>query len=176
MAVLRKCLLSLLVVIASVCAGASPVLRCELRGSENKPIQFGKDLPGWMHFILFSEQDGLKVFQEWNSWGYSARSFLARDGYRIFRRPGAWDKNAPTTHTLNRGEFLITDINLVDGSWSVTPKLPVRPFLRLSVTAEFQVAQDADSKAAGVWTGKIRSATTEVMLDKSAIEVLNKAR
>jgi hypothetical protein len=173
----RKTILTLLLLLASVRVDASPVLRCELRGNENKPIQFSKDLPGWMHFILFSQQNGLRVFQEWNSWGYYARSFVATEqgkSYRIARRPGAWDKNAPTTHTLNRGEFLITDINLVDGTWSVNPKLAVRAYIRLNVTAEFQITKDADASAAGVWTGKIKSTPTEILLDQSAIERLNK--
>jgi hypothetical protein len=32
-----------------------------------------------IHFLLFSGQDGLKVYQEMNSWGYYARSFSVVD-------------------------------------------------------------------------------------------------
>src|ERR1039457_6484876 len=73
--------------------------KCELRGNDNGNIYLGEFRPNNFHFILTSDKNGLKVFQEWCSWGYYARWFEAVDEedphrrYRIARRGGAWTKN-----------------------------------------------------------------------------------
>lgn len=151
-------------------APAAPTLRCELRGSENRPISSSH-----LHFLLFSGQNGLRVFQAWNSWGYDSRSFTATDlatkkKYRITRQGGAWDKNVPSTHTLNEGEFLLTDIELADGSWASSPKLPMTRQLHLSVVGEYSQKKDP---IAETWTGHISSPPTEVYLDRVYIKKLN---
>jgi hypothetical protein len=152
-------------------------LRCELRGNENGNIYFGEYMHN-MHFLLFSGQDGLKVYQEWNSWGYYARSFSAvdQDGpskkYEIQRRPGEWTKNTPSTHTLNRGEFLITDIDLCDGTWSITPALPNAP-AKLVITPHFEIGAREDAVTNGVWTGRIDGPPKEVFIEKTSVALLN---
>ena len=152
-------------------------LRCELRGNENATdISFSAQRPEHLHFILFSHEDGLKVYAEWNSWGYAARSFTATDAqskaYNISRRARGWSRNAPTTQTIAKGDFLMTDIYLCDGTWRVEPKLPAGP-VKLKVIGHFQNSPGADAKRAGVWTGEIQSPPVEVSLEKECVERLN---
>jgi hypothetical protein len=161
-------------------AGSNGTLRCELRGNDNGFMYFSAHSPNHLHFILFSDADDLKVFQEWNSWGYYARTFLATDAasktYEFSRREGAWDKNAPTTHTLKRGEFIITDIYLCEGTWQASPKLPAGQPAKLQVVGRFKNQADKDAMSAGVWTGKIESKPTEIFLEKECVERLNADR
>jgi len=112
---------------ATATDASSSLLRCELRGP---------DLGGWwspasrhhLHFLLFGQTSGVKVYQDWNSWGYDARSFVGRDAngstYELAARPREFTKNAPATLALSAGDFLITNVYLCDGSWYVSPKLP----------------------------------------------------
>jgi hypothetical protein len=154
-------------------------LRCEIRGNENGNIVFDEAGPGNLHFILSSSQEGLKVFQEWNSWGFYARSFLAVDEkdkakrYRLAHRIRPWDKNFAATHLLNAGQFLITDIHLCDGSWAVEPKLPEDVPARLILTGIFEIKTDAESKAQDVWTGRIESVPKSAFIDRFCVKRLN---
>lgn len=155
--------------------GASQHLRCELRANDHGGIRFSTDR-SHLHFILFSDVAGLKVYEEWNSWGYYARSFLATDPesktYRIARREGGWDKNFPSMNTLNKGEFLITDVYLCDGTWRVSPKLAAGP-ATLRLVGQFQIQASEDTTNAGVWTGQIDSSPVEVSLEKQCVMRLN---
>src|SRR5690242_10674144 len=97
-------------------------LRCAIRGHEDAPrVYFSAERAAHLHFLLFSGRDGLRVYQELNSWGYSTRSFTAwaindasrrstAPAYQITRIPMAWTENAPRVHLLRRDEPLITDI------------------------------------------------------------------
>jgi hypothetical protein len=86
-----------------------PELRVELRPSEDGVLLFSPQIRHHLHFLLFSNQAGLKVYEDWNSWGYFAPSFKAEDGncrtYDITRRGRDWDKNFPSTVTLDKGDF-----------------------------------------------------------------------
>ena len=125
----------------------------------------------------------LKVFQEWNSWGFYARSFLAVDEkdkakrYRLApTESDLGDKNFAATHLLNTGQFLITDIHLCDGYWAVEPKLPEDVPARLTLTGIFEIKADAESKAQNVWTGRIESEPKSVFIDRFCVRRLNETR
>jgi hypothetical protein len=152
-------------------------LRCELRAPQ---------LGGWwsltsrhhLHFLLFWHKSGLKVYQGWNSWGYYARSFVGTDAggrkHELAARPTEFTKNAPATLALDAGDFLITDVYLCDGSWSVTPKLPTGQPATLSLTGRFRISPDRDAVAHGVWTGEIQSAAPiDVYLGRDCVRALN---
>ena len=188
-AIFRICMLVLIAMWASRALAAkdahmtSSPLRCEIRANDNYLIFFGQGAPNNMHFVLHSDRDGIKVYRESNSWGYETRSFAATEQYNktspqytILRRGRTWKGNAPSVMVLNKGEFLINDINLCDGSWQITPKLPSDAAAKLIVRPKFQVdAQTGDMKT-GVWTGKIEGAAQEVSLDKSCVSRLNADR
>jgi len=139
-----------------------------------------------LHFLLFSEQDGLKVYEDWNMWGYFARTFdLTVSGtknYQVTRRERVWDKNYPKAVTINRGGVLVTDIYLCDGTWRVSPKLPVqevsvrmvgrytlRPRTGVSADPSWYLLED-------VWIGTINSAPVELSLSKECVLQLNSDR
>ena len=155
---------------------ANQSLRCELRGS----TYFSGRRPDHLHFLLFSDRDGIKVYQSWNSWGYYARSFSAMDAaskaYEIKHREGEWAKNAPTTHAINKGDFLIEDIYLCDGTWRITPQLPVGQPAKLRIIGRFQNQTDKDAMNTGVWTGQIESKSLEIALEKECVDRLNAER
>jgi hypothetical protein len=156
-----------------------PGLRCEVRGNDGFPMLFGEGAPNNIHFIVFSDQNDVKVFAESNSWGHEMRLFSATgknnklEHYTIERRGRVWKKNLPGVHVLNKGEFLITDINLCDGSWLVTPKLPSNSATMLMLTPRFQIDPVSDEIQKGVWSGRVEGLPREVSLDVSCVNRLN---
>jgi hypothetical protein len=171
-------------------AGRLSDLRCELRPSEHGGAWFSPERASHLHFLLMSNRDGVKVYQDWNSWGYYARSFRAKDEhskiYAMTRRAGEWDKNYPATDILNKGDYVITDTYLCDGTWRASPKLPVGrplpvspslgPTLTLQLTGRFTMEPDRKATVRDVWSGEIESAPVEVYLDKPCIDLLNSER
>jgi len=159
-------------------------LHCELRGNDEKGSQNSQisfmDFTNNMHFLLFSNQDGLKVYREWNSWGYDSRFFSAVDKqdpskhYLIERQGMAWTENYPETHTLNKGEFIVSDVHLCDTIWHITPKLPRNASAQLVLTPHFQIKSDKDVLKNGVWAGHIQGPSKEIFIEKSCVEKLNK--
>jgi hypothetical protein len=154
-----------------------PELRVELRPSEDGVLLFSPQIRHHLHFLLFSNQAGLKVYEDWNSWGYFAPSFKAEDGncrtYDITRRDRDWDKNYPSIATLNKEDFLIIDTYLCDETWRVTPKLPAAKTLTLQVLGRFMMKADKKRPISGLWTGQAESAPLEIYLDKQCVDVLN---
>jgi hypothetical protein len=92
--------------------------------------------------------------------------------YEIQRRWRGWRGNAPSTHTLNQGEFLITDINLCDETWSITPALP-NTTANLLITPHFEVKADEDAVKYRVWTGRIDGPPKEIFIEKTRVDRLN---
>jgi hypothetical protein len=174
--------LLLLAAIAAIAqaSGQLPELRCELRSSEHDGVYFSPDWPNHLHFLLFSNRSGLKVYQDWNSWGYYARTFKVKDEhsktYEIARRERGWDKNFPSTDTLNKRDFLITDVYLCDGTWRVSPKLPTGGKLTVQFVGRFVMQADKRKPISDLWTGQIESAPVEAYIDKRCIDVLNAER
>jgi hypothetical protein len=133
-----------------------------------------------LHFLLFWGEKGVKVYQDWNSWGYYARSLVGTDAssptYELARRETGFTKNYPSTDALNPGEFLITDVYPCDGSWYVSPKLPSGQDATLRLAGSFRIPADQDAGKHAVWTGDIQSAPIEVYLDKNCVGALNAKR
>jgi hypothetical protein len=119
-------------------------------------------------------------------WGYFSRTFdLTVSGtknYQVTRRERGWDKNNPKAVTIHRGGVLVTDIYLCDGTWRVSPKLPVqevsvrmagrytlRPRTGVSADPSFYPRED-------VWVGTINSAPVELYLSKECVLQLNSDR
>jgi hypothetical protein len=176
----------LLLALGSAPAGAEgapePALRAELRGDDNRPPIFRLEYRNPIHFLLFSSQDGLRVFQEWCSWGYFTRSFTARQvggaarGFALRRNPDqAWTKNFPATHTLDRGAFLITSADLCDGSWIAEPALPLED-LELELVGHFEIQPDKETAEQKVWTGRLSTRPLTAILGRDCAAVLNRRK
>jgi hypothetical protein len=159
-------------------------LRCELQLSRGDTLT--TDSQSHFHFLLFSERNGLKVYDEWNMWGYFARTFdltvAGTKNYQVTRRDRIWDKYFPKSVTIDRGEVLATDIYLCDGSWSVSPKLPVqtvsvnmigrytlRPRTGPAASSSFFPLED-------IWIGTINSPPVELNLSKGCVLRLDSER
>jgi hypothetical protein len=183
---MKKVLIPLaLLLVAGVAAiaqasGQLPELRCELRPSDHGGMWFSPERRSHLHFLLLSNHTGLKVYEDWNSWGYYARSFRVIDEhsktYEITRRESEWDRNFPSTDTLNKGDFLITDVYLCDGTWRVSPKLPTGQTLTLRLVGRFIMQADRKEAIRDLWTGQIESAPVEGYMDKRCVDVLNDER
>ena len=156
-------------------------LRCELQLSRGDTLS---DSQSHFHFLLLSERDGLKVYDEWNMWGYFARTFNLTVGgtknYQVTRRDRVWNSNFPKSVKIDRGEVLVTDIYLCDGTWHISPKLPVRG-VYVSVIGRYtlkpRTAADPSSyPLEDVWVGTINSPPVELYLGKGCILRLNSDR
>ncbi|HOX44191.1 MAG TPA: hypothetical protein PK668_11365 [Myxococcota bacterium] len=159
-----------------------PALRAELRGNDGRQPVFRVEYRSPVHFLLFSNQDGLRVFQEWCSWGYFTRSFSARQvggaarEFVLRRNPNqAWTKNFPATHSLDRGAFLITSADLCDGSWIAEPALPLED-LELELVGHFEIKPDEETVEQKVWTGRLSTRPLTAILGRDCVEVLNRRR
>jgi len=154
-----------------------PPLRCEVRSSEKDQL-FSPTSPYHLHFLLFWQTSGVKVYEDWNSWGYGARLFVAKDAkgrtYELERRRRVFIKNYPSTVALNAGDFLITDVFFCDGSWLVSPRLPSGQRVTLSVTGRFSIRPHEDAVKHGVWTGEVQSnVPIDVYLGEDCVRALN---
>ncbi len=158
-------------------AGAS--LRAELRGNDNRQPIFRHNYRNGVHFLLFSLRDNTKVFQEWCSWGYFTRTFTATmiggpaTRYVLKRNPNKiWSKNYPAAHKLKKGEFLITYVDLCDGSWIAEPALPEKD-AELRLTGQFEIKPDDESRKQKVWAGKLKTKPIEIILGSKCAARLN---
>lgn len=182
---------SILWLVFAMCAGCSSsmkpgavahadsvghALQCELRQSSGSRLLSPASC-SHLHYLLFWKESGVKVYQDWNSWGYYERSLVGTDAsnraYELARRQTGFTKNYPSTDALNPGEFLITDLYPCDGSWYVSPKLSVGKGAILRLAGRFRISADGDAAKHGVWTGEIQSAPIEVYFDKNCVRVLN---
>ena len=152
-------------------------LRCELRSSV-KNVLLSPSSRHHLHFLLFWQMSGVKVYEDWNSWGYGARSFVGGDvkghNYELWPRRRVFTRNYPSTVALNAGDFLITDVYPCDGSWFASPKLPSEQTATLSLTGRFRIARNEDAVKHGVWTGEIQTAMPmDVYLGQDWVRALN---
>jgi len=155
----------------------SPSLRCELRSSV-KSVLLSPNSRYHLHFLMFWQTSGVKVYEDWNSWGYGTRSLIGGDvkgrTYELWPRRRVFTRNYPSTVALSAGDFLITDVYPCDGSWFASPKLPPGQTATLSLTGRFRIASSADAVKHGVWTGEIQTPKpVDVYLDEDCVRALN---
>lgn len=131
-----------------------------------------------VHFVLLSKRAGNDIYEDWNSWGYFTRSFTITDSqsrhFEIMRRPArGWDRNFPSVTTLNNGQVLVTDIYLCDGSWRVSPRMPMASGQKLTLVGSFKQERDDGFQFGRPWIGNIESAPIEIALGEGCITSLN---
>jgi hypothetical protein len=172
--------LSLLGCLCIPLAGQAGELRAELRGNDSKQPIFRDNYRNEIHFLLTAKKGPVRVFQEWCSWGYFTRSFTAWnleavDKKYVFKRSNrkAWTKNYPATHKIKKGDFLVTNVDLCDGTWTVEPDLPVKD-LELSVIGHFEIKPDEETRKQKVFTGKLKTKPIKIIMGKACAAIINK--
>jgi hypothetical protein len=83
-----------------------------------------------------------------------------------------WTKNYPATHQIKKGEFLITNIDLCDGTWTVEPDIPEKD-LELRLTGYLEIKPDEETRKQKVWTGKLSTRPIEIIMGKTCAARLN---
>jgi hypothetical protein len=154
-------------------------LRAELRGNDSRQPIFRDNYRNAIHFLLTAQRGPTRVFQEWCSWGYFTRWFTAQavegPGTKfVFKRSQQkiWTKNYPATHQIKKGEFLITNIDLCDGTWTVEPDIPEKD-LELRLTGYLEIKPDEETRKQKVWTGKLSTRPIEIIMGKTCAARLN---
>ncbi len=122
------------------------------------------------HVVLKNESDtSINLWEEWNSWGYFGLSFVVKDEtgkeHIMKKKMRGWDKNAPTTVTLDPGDMYVFDVRYQGEEWEGA-KFPygkdiqrrrskMIPFYHIK--AVYEIREDENSKKQKVWTGRIES-------------------
>lgn len=162
-------------------------LIAEIPIGEYGEVNLCKGCKGGFHFVLTARNESIRVYEEWNSWGWFARTFTAQDEedplskYYIYRQRGTWDANYPSTYEIEAGKYLITDIDLCDRTWTIEPKLNEKRDHRLIMQGHFDVKPAKDDDLAKVnsgtfglsWTGHLDTNKFKVVISKESASILN---
>ena len=191
--------ISFSLVIPSLAAGINPKSPTDqvkkntaniLLAAEIKSLNNGK-----IQFVLKAGKKDVEVYQDWNSWGWFARSFTATDKfdskikYELFRPRNVWAKNFPSTDKVKAGEVFVTDINLCDGTWSIEPRLKSGKDHYLLLCGHFDIVEEKQKKKltkeeekfekfkndlyGDSWTGHLDTNAVEIMIPNDCIASLD---
>jgi hypothetical protein len=120
------------------------------------------------HVLLSSRTGPLRVWDDAFSWGYYALSFELvgehGDVRTIHKKPMDFTVNFPAWLRLEPPDHLVFDVFLGDRKiWDGVPQaLPTCE--RVQLRAIYEVKEDAHSAELHVWTGRVVSELTSVML------------
>lgn len=129
---------------------SNDLLIAQIKGDNHGQFELKKYSPHKLQFILRACKKEIVVFEDWNSWGYFARSFTAIDKhlpnkkYEITRNCNGWTRNFPSTIKIEVGQDLVTDIDLLDGTWSFTPELSPEKNYDLILQGHFDLEESTD--------------------------------
>ena len=116
--------------------------------------------------VTNKSSEPLKIWEDWNSWGYFAVSFEMSDNsgasWVVKKRADAiFTRNFPSFVTVP-GNTHVVDVYLGDGKvWEGVP-LKRGQSQTVLVRAVFEIPETNESKQYGVWTGRIESGQVEV--------------
>ena len=123
-------------------------------------IWMARNNPGEFYVLLSNTSDKPQtVFQNGNSWGYQAVSFvMTANGTTFFIRPRihGWTWNFPSTFVIAPGEHQIYAIRL-DEWWEAHPSISKADELPISLKAVYEVDTTPESAQFKVWTGRVES-------------------
>ncbi len=110
-----------------------------------------------LHAIIENTSDRPQDhFEEWNSWGYGNLAIKWTDSTgktgTVTRILKGWDRNFPSTVTLQPGEALVREITFDPKDWQGWPEVPGGSRLKLQVTYE----SSSEPRSSG-WAGKVSS-------------------
>lgn len=103
----------------------------------------------------------LRLFEEWNSWGYCNLKFVFGDGvheYWVIKQPGLWYRNFSSWHALAPGKSFQIPVAFADHIWSGLDLVRANTNLITSVRALYEQYQvPMLGRADDVWRGSISS-------------------
>jgi hypothetical protein len=153
--------------------GASPATQPQMKISiamrETNDPKSKYSLTGESKIIFFAVientgSDSVKLWNDWNSWGYDNLSFEIIDNSGktsiARRKKAAFTRNFPAVIEIGPGEVIVREVDLLSKTipWTGFP-LPrkaerSKPF---QMRALYSIKDSKESKELGVWTGAIRS-------------------
>jgi len=134
------------------------------------------------HVVLHSRTDHrIKVWEDWNSWGYYCLRLELRDEtgktYQVRKRARPWTANLPQATTIARGGTNVLNLRLGQQIWHGLPTRPAPPEgwapveMRAIYENDCSTSREAEDDpdwgprpVDGVWTGRAVSAWVPVYL------------
>ena len=118
-----------------------------------------------LHVIIQNTGDKAQHhFEEWNSWGYGNLTVQWSDESgktgTMTKIAKGWDKNHPTTVTLQPGEALVREIIFDPQLWEGLPA--IRQGIKLRLKVQYQSKPEKDVP---VWVGSRTSPARDVVLN-----------
>ncbi|MBD2767539.1 hypothetical protein IC235_06505 [Hymenobacter sp. BT664] len=117
------------------------------------------------HVLLYNPSDKpLRLFEEWNSWGYFGLSFdlTYPDGRVVHSEKTSvgWDKNVPTFTVIAPKGYYVFEVSFDPSRWknSVLLEKSGEHGRKCRLRAIYSIPSDPEAVKYGVWTGTIRSA------------------
>jgi hypothetical protein len=160
-------------------------LTAEISGTDIGGQDLRERRPNQLEFILKAHKYPVAVYEEWNSWGFYARTFFAHDvnnpklKYKIERTSNGWDSNYPSTQIIYIGEPLVTKINFCDGSWYIDPLLSQGKDHRLILQGQYRVfdtdhfGNDIKNMNGPPWQGNLETNKIEITIPRDLVKCLN---
>ncbi len=103
----------------------------------------------------------LRLFEEWNSWGYCNLKFVFEDGYHeywVTKQPGLWYRNFSSFHTLHPGESFQIPVAFADHIWSGLDRVRSNASQITSFRALYEQYQSPlFGHAEALWRGTVSS-------------------
>lgn len=122
------------------------------------------------HVVLTNiSSEPVRLWKEWCSWGYFNLTFeLEFDDEKpvpVEKTERGWDKNFPDFVEIPPGEHFVLPVRLTADVWKFdfVKRGGAEP-RRARLRAVYAVEPDDQSRAHGVWTGRVESHAIEVML------------
>ncbi len=98
----------------------------------------------------------LRLFEEWNSWGYCNLKFVFENGfheYWVTKQPGLWYRNFPAWHTLAPGESFQIPVAFADHIWSNLDQIRTNATQISAVRAVYEQYNVAFGPPEDYWRG-----------------------
>ncbi len=167
---------------------ANGLLIAQIKGDNYGLVELNKNTPHKLHFVLKAYKNDVIVYEDWNSWGFFARTFTAVDKnnqkikYEIFRNCNVWTHNFPSTVKIKSGQDFVTDIDFFDGTWSFVPRPSSEKDRVLILQGYFDLEEsngrrvnDIDFKIWGrSWFGHLVTNKIEIKIPKGSLKYFYK--
>lgn len=98
----------------------------------------------------------VRLFQEWNSWGYCNLKFVFDDGgheYWVTKRPGLWYRNFPAWDTLTPGASILIPVAFADHIWDNVDQVRSNA----NQIASFRALYEQYNSGFSAWNGSVSS-------------------
>ena len=98
----------------------------------------------------------LRLFEEWNSWGYCNLKFVFDDGfheYWVTKQPGLWYRNFSSFHTLAVGESIQIPVAFAEHIWSNVDQIKTNATQISAIRAVYEQYNAAFGPPEDYWRG-----------------------